>query len=615
MKSNPNVLMLLERQVLLFPVVVIALTAASFFFGGQCGPWQWWMGVALACALPFLSGVSWKDAFKTDVLFAGLLIALTCLSPMMLDRVRYIDYASYHLPMIRYLIEGWNPVSDPTAAGISQQLGLELGGMNYLHVAFLPKTAAIFAAVAHSFVWDPLALTYPVTFFLFVGLALELYRVWKGALWICGLTFYMLIWHFFDPNLYVDSAVLLSAAGLITTMYAGLRDKEIRFIPLATFTFWMMNVKMPSAVGAFVFWCVFGGAILWQNKCQCRKLSAKFLALGLVLGALFVIVSFNPYGTSFRDYGHPLYPFRTANADKFPEVNLTWDFKIGNDDWKQMSFAGLFVNAYVSPSLARAYYNYKLNRKDFAPHQYYWDCSYKDIGTRSPLTWKRRLTLALTMALLMMIPGFRPFAMMLVVPLFLFPKEYVGYLRYWAWIDVFRALAVAGLLMQIVKKWPRTGSVFPCCGFAAVVVSIVCLIMVRVDTMTRKQFEKEQLPCLCYPGHSVPCGNKTVESFIKHPECGYGDTVRSYGENNLILLMSAMGFAAKDILPTGPVPNIPLRNSSLGYFVAKKESPFDFDECRVDHLRDVKRLLLNPKYWLKGLFFVYPRELVKKYAF
>ena len=43
-----------ERQVLVFPLLVVVLACASFLFGGTCAAWQWWTTVAAVVAVPFV---------------------------------------------------------------------------------------------------------------------------------------------------------------------------------------------------------------------------------------------------------------------------------------------------------------------------------------------------------------------------------------------------------------------------------------------------------------------------------------------------------------------------------------------------------------------------------
>ena len=43
-----------ERQVLVFPLLVVVLACASCLFGGRCAAWQWWTAVATVIAVPFV---------------------------------------------------------------------------------------------------------------------------------------------------------------------------------------------------------------------------------------------------------------------------------------------------------------------------------------------------------------------------------------------------------------------------------------------------------------------------------------------------------------------------------------------------------------------------------
>ena len=43
---------LFERQVLVFPLLVVLLACVSFLFGGRCAAWQWWTAVAAVTFIP-----------------------------------------------------------------------------------------------------------------------------------------------------------------------------------------------------------------------------------------------------------------------------------------------------------------------------------------------------------------------------------------------------------------------------------------------------------------------------------------------------------------------------------------------------------------------------------
>ena len=359
---------LFERQVLVFPLLVVLLACVSFLFGGRCAAWQWWTAVAAVVLVPFVRKDRRRAALGAAGLFALLLFALRCLiPPLVWDDTACPDMAVYHLPMIQLLIEGWNPVADPMAEGITASLGLDLWGMAPLHVAFLPKTAAVFSAVAYTFVRDPYALTFPLPLFLWLGVFLAGIRMFRGcARWAVAAAFVfvlpMVAWRMF-----ADLALAFSSCGLLFAMQDTLRRKKCDWLALGIWTAWMMNLKLNGVFGAFVFCAVFAATTIWKNRTEWKKWLARFAAFGCVLVALWSLVSWNPLGTSWRNYGHPLYPFKTADAERFPAKNLTWDLQGGNEDYQTMGRAGLLAHSYLAPRTTIAFYGWKQRRNDFEP--------------------------------------------------------------------------------------------------------------------------------------------------------------------------------------------------------------------------------------------------------
>ena len=215
-----------ERQVLVFPLLVVFLACASFLFGGTCAAWQWWTAVAVVVLVPFARKKKWRATLGAAGLFVLLLFFLRCMiPPLVWDTTECDDMSSYHLPMVQLLVEGWNPVMDPTAEKIVASLGLDLWGMAPLHVAFLPKTLAVFSAVAHTYVKDPYALTFPLLIFLWLGVFLAGIRMFRGFSRLAlaaALAFVLpdVIW-----KMPVDLSVAFASCGLLLTMLEGLRKK------------------------------------------------------------------------------------------------------------------------------------------------------------------------------------------------------------------------------------------------------------------------------------------------------------------------------------------------------------------------------------------------------
>ena len=432
-----NALETFERQALVFPLLVVVLACASFLFGGRCAAWQWWTAVAAVVAAPFVRKDRRRAALGAAGLFAVLLFALKfAIPPFIWDSMERPDMPAYHLPMMQLLIEGWNPVSDPLAEGIAARLGLDLWGMAPLHVAFLPKTLAVFSAVAYTFVGDPLALTFPLPALLWLGVFLSGIRTFRGfARWalVAALAFVlpMVAW-----RLPMDSCVAFASCGLLLAMRDALRRRKCDWAALTVWGAWMATLKLNGTIALAVFAAAFFVATVRRDHGEWKALTGRFAAWAAAVALVAGAVCLNPLGTSWRTYGHPLYPFKTADAERFPAKDLTWDVGSGNDDWREMGRAGRFAHAYLSPRTTLSFYRWKLHRSDFEPDCEWWK---QDVLPNARI----RAALWLLFAVLLLLPAGRPFGIGGLLLLALVPDAMVGYTRYQPWLSALGCLAVA----------------------------------------------------------------------------------------------------------------------------------------------------------------------------
>ena len=387
--------------------------------------------------VPFAWRSQWRAALRATGLFALLLFALQCLiPPLVWDSAECPDMLNCHLPMVQLLIEGWNPVADPTAEGIAASLGLDPWGMAPLHVAFSMKPLAVFSAVAFSFVRDPYALTFPLLVFLWLGVLLTAVRMFRGfARWalVAALVFVLPMVPWRMP---VDLAMAFASCGLLLTMLDALRRKDCDWIALAVWGVWMAMLKLNGALGLGVFAAAFSVAKIRKARGERKRLAARLVAWIAVVAVVAGIVSWNPLGTSWRTFGHPLYPYRTVDAERFPAGDLAWDMQCGNDDFREMGKAGRFAHAYLSPKGTVAFYRWRLRRRDFDPSAAWWD------WIEFP-TWNVRIALWTLFAVLLLLPEGRPYAAGGLALLLLVPDCMVGYTRYQPWLSALGCLAVA----------------------------------------------------------------------------------------------------------------------------------------------------------------------------
>ena len=426
-----------ERQVLVFPLFVVLLANVSFLFGGRCSAWQWWTAVAAVVAAPFVRRGRWRESLVAAGFFALLLFVLRCLiPPLVWDDPTCVDIPVYHQPMIQLLIEGWNPIADPTAESITAALGLDLWGMAPLHIAFLPKTMAVFSAVAFSFIQDPFALTFPGPFLLWLSVLLAAIRLFRGFTRLVLGVALVFILPIVDFKMFVDLSMSFASCGLLLAMQDALQRKKCDWLALTVWTAWMMNLKFNGVLAAFVFCALFVMATIWKDRTEWKRWMIRFTAFGGVLVLLWGLISWNPLGTSWRTYGHPLYPFKTVDSERFPVKDLTWDLGNGNDDYREMGKIGLLAHAYLSPKATVAFYRWKTGRADFEPDCEWWSLTVFPNGSVRVGIW-------FLFAVLLLVPGGRLWAFAELVLLVFVPDRMAGYTRYQPWLSALGCLAVA----------------------------------------------------------------------------------------------------------------------------------------------------------------------------
>ena len=425
-----------ERQVLVFPLLVVVLASTSLLFGGRCAAWQWWTAVSTVILGPVVWRDKWRAALEAAGFFILLLFALRCMiPPLVWDETECVDMPVYHLPMIQLLIEGWNPVSDPTAEGITAALGLDLWGMAPLHVEHQPKTLAVFSAVAHSFVKDPYALTFPGPFLLWLGVLLSAIRTTRGfpRLALCSALVFVL--PMVDFRMFVDQSLAFASFGLLFAMRNALRERKCDWLALVVWTTWMTNLKLNGVLGAGVFLVLFAAAMIWKERREWKRWAGRFAAVAGTLALLGTLISWNPYGMAWRRFGHPLYPYRTIEADRFPVQDLTWDLDNGNGDFRSMGKAGRLAHAYLSPSATTAFYRWRTGRADFSPDCEWWSLTvFPDNRVRAGL-W-------LAFAILLALPAGRLWAIGGLLLLALVPDRMAGYTRYQPWFSALGCMSV-----------------------------------------------------------------------------------------------------------------------------------------------------------------------------
>ena len=474
MTGNSKTETWLERQILLFPLVVILLSCASFLLGGHCAPWQWWGSVATMLALPFVARADRRVALSAGGLFLLTLGALFVCVRLSHDSY-WVDAVAYHLPATRLLIDGWNPFTAATPDALGAAMQVDPEGMRLLHVLFLQKAVWVFNAVSFSFHGDAQSVTTPMEFYAFFMAAVALWRTldtWRRpfrlllvcALWtFCAGLSSEVLW---IPSMtVVDDVCAMMIFSLMVAMARDLARRTVSWERLVPLTLLAVVAKSAGALACFVLWAFFAVVALVRARKSFGRTFLRFAAAGAGMAVYFAVVCASPYFTAWRDYDHPLYPMARAEADQ-PVYDFVSDLNLANQDFHEMGPVGYFVNAYVSPSLAQGYYRRKLHQEDYYPTCIYWQCMSlfakegDGIVATTLTTFPQRLAILAALAILLFLPGWRIVTAMALLALAASPGPLYGYLRYFKWVLVLPPFAVLALAASVwTKLEPRLGKV------------------------------------------------------------------------------------------------------------------------------------------------------------
>ena len=524
-----------QRQLLLFPLIVVVFTSTSFLFGGKCSAWQWWISTAVVLLIPFANQKRLYPTLGATSLFALLLLSLRfLLPPIFWDVAENVDMSNCHLPMAQLLIEGWNPVSDPTEEKILSSLHLDLWGMAPLHVAFMPKTLAVFSAVAYTFINAPRALLFPLPSIFWITILLSAFQRHHGVSRWALVVALVGILPIVPWKMPVDLALAYASCGLLLTMHDTVRKRTCDWLALLVWGAWMFMLKPNGALGAALFFIVFVVSLIRSEN---PRLNRSAIHVSYVLAIILVVtavVLWNPLGTSWRIFGHPLYPLRTCNQQRFPVKDLSWDMAVGNDDFLRMGKLGLFAHAYLAPRTTIAYYRWKQGTNHFEPNSLLWDRG-------DYPTYSARAGIIALFCILFLLKSGRPWGIAGLLLLLFVPNKYVGYLRYQPWLSalgclsvlLFAEWAVAFVSPQNVQKVLK------------ILVSTACLLIASQGWFHAKGMECAAKEYAVVRKQIRPIFGVPQETIVRHNPFSSGDASRSveltWRENQIRLLVKETG--------------------------------------------------------------------------
>ncbi len=329
-------------------------------------------------------------------------------------------------------------------------MGVDLQEMNAWHVLFMARGTWFFNAAAYSFTHSPFGLLAPLFPFLFVAASGQLWRLLRPLpAWVRVLGVVLLFILAPSTTVLVDCVVGLAGVGLLCAMTRRLHHEPGTLLPLFCMSFWMVVSKQTGILSCFVFWACFSVVLLFREKWQAVPFLAK-MAGGLLVA--FCIVCASPYLTSWKHYGHPLYPAYTVDETRFPAHDITYDFRICNDDAKAMGHVGAFMYTYISPAVGRAYYNWKLGKTDFAPSRGTWWQNVKTANPTVPIPATTRWGFLFAFATVALLGGRRVrfYWIATAIALFCFPTAYLGYPRYTPWLA---GISISGICYGCACVW------------------------------------------------------------------------------------------------------------------------------------------------------------------
>lgn len=475
-----HALSLLELQLLAFALLVPLLAMAAFGFGGACSLWQWWVAALVVAGAGYVRR-DWREATVAVFLF-GIWMALLWVACGVLSSFGGYDEQAYHFLAVRMLARGWNPLEIRTSEQFTAAIGFGLNDVNFLHILYQMKVVWIFNAVASKFTGDFFTPMLPFLLAVFPAALIRLVRcVRKG--WLCLFGIAVLYWMMPRGEYVIDDVLTVGVVALMLTMYEILDGDKPRVLALCVWTLIVTTTKLNGVIFAAVIWMLFLGLVF------CRRLPwLPYLRVLLLAGVFFIPLTITPFVTATIDCGHPLYP-HCAGDDAHPAIDICADFlDVSNDDQKAMGRVGAFVNAYVSPSLARAYYRWRTDRPDFLPKNGFFahNPNLSEDGGVTPIHWSFRLSFW-TLAVLLCVWGRSRGAFVVAATLICLasvPLRMIGYVRYAPWI----MSPAVFVLVEAARRDRR-------CRLAAGVVFAVLLLAVRPTPLQKHIYEAAHEIC------------------------------------------------------------------------------------------------------------------------
>jgi hypothetical protein len=434
---------------LIFLCSTTVFCSAGFLVGIRVAKWQVVAAFLFAVGASFIGRGSVRQHVRRAAVVLGVIGCGVFASGL---SVMYAipDAEGYHRPAAQMIADGWNPVFDATHERLSKLLGPN-PGLRLWHVAYLPRGLWIFSAAMYrvtGFVESGDAFNVVLLVICYQLMKTLLLRTTSLGAWGCKAVSLLVCispvvpWQLFGGGNDAAFYFLFMICTCATTLFCMTgRWQWLAHLALALPL--LVSLKFSGIIVAFALGLVGTCALLLgPSSHRAQRLTHWWLAL-FHAGAIGAVIGFSPYVTNWVNHGGPFYPKSSFDKRVVAEDWITYDFQDMNDDARRMGWIGRFCKAYVSETLALAYYQRSV-RADFSP-------VFRingGVGGFGAVFRFAFVLSAITMACLPMGWLRVPIAVILLT-VAMQPLEYVGYARYVSQLYAFPLLVVSAAVSQV----------------------------------------------------------------------------------------------------------------------------------------------------------------------